>query len=290
MSENTNNDLSETIDSIIDGNAEMQGHSQGTDDYQQSLSENAAPGDNYPDSAQDDGNVKNAQDTPQNGDSVSNAKQTDLDAEIAALKAENENLKKRFHDTQQAMHKANSERSDLQKQLDALKQNDNEDDDWFRDSDNDVEGQDSKINQLKEKIKELENRQNTDQQELRRQKWIDDAEKFAKDHEDFEELVYKRLEPLLSEETGDPMLRTLYLQQEDKSPEGAYNFAKKLFGMKDKLNTDVQNNVSQEAEQTNLQKTNQHAKGKAGLDRINSADFPESRKNIYTNVVDEVFG
>jgi chromosome segregation ATPase len=294
MSENQNNDLDSIVDGMLDDGEEFLNHSQETDTENQSLeSETAAPeekdfiNDFDSDSAQDEGNQKEKS-TPQERDSVQEEK-VDLDAEIAALRAENENLKKRFHDTQQAMHKANNERAELQRKLEAQNkvkvEDDDADDDWFKDSDNDkVESGNSEIESVKENIKQLQTQQEEYQQELRRQKWLDEAEKFAKDKEDFEELVYKKLEPLLDEETGDAMLRMLYMQQEDKSPAGAYNFAKKFFGYKEKLNT-----IAKEETTTETKKTNQYATGKAGLDRINSAEFSEP-KRFHANVVDEIFG
>lgn len=295
MSENQNNDLDSIVDGMLDDGEEFLNHSQETDTENQSLeSETAAPeekdfiNDFDSDSAQDEGNQKE-EGTPPERDSVQEEAKIDLNAEIAALKAEYENLKKRFHDTQQAMHKANNERAELQRKLEAqskVKVDDDDDgDDWFSDSDNKkVEFENSDMESVKENIKQLQTQQEEYQQELRRQKWIDEAEKFAKDKPDFEELVYNKLEPLLDEETGDPMLRMLYMQQADKSPAGAYNFAKKFFDYKDKLNaTKVQETT------TETKKTNQYATGKAGLDRINSADFSEP-KRFSANVVDEIFG
>jgi hypothetical protein len=295
MSEINNNDLSEIVDNMLDGQEDFQDHSQSdTTEEQTAAEKNAAPDEkdfteDLSDSAQDEKSAEETDGTPPAGDSEPEDKKTDFDAEIAALKAENENWKKRFHDTQKAMHKANTEKSELQKKLDAmLKKADIEDDndDWFDEADKkDADTQIPDMEEVKKNLKALEQRQNEYQQELRRQQWLDEAKKFAAEHDDFEELVYEKLEPLLDEESGDAMLRALYLQEEDKSPAGAYNFAKKLFDYKAKINS----KAAPEPETKEVPKTNQQARGKAGLDRLNSADFPEEKKT-YTNVVDEVFG
>lgn len=295
MSEINNNDLSEIVDNMLDGQEDFQDHSQSdTTEEQTTAEQNAAPDEkdfteDLSDSAQDEKSAEETDGTPPDGDSEPEDKKTDFDAEIAALKAENENWKKRFHDTQKAMHKANTEKSELQKKLDAmLKKADIEDDndDWFDDADKkDADTQIPDMEEVKKNLKALEQRQNEYQQELMRQQWLDEAKKFAAEHDDFEELVYEKLEPLLDEESGDAMLRALYLQEEDRSPAGAYNFAKKLFDYKAKINS----KAAPEPETKEVPKTNQQARGKAGLDRLNSADFPEEKKT-YTNVVDEVFG
>lgn len=295
MSEINNNDLSEIVDNMLDGQEDFQDHSRTeTTEEQTTAEKNAAPDkkdftEDLSDSAQDEKSAEETDGTPPDGDSEPEDKKTDFDAEIAALKAENENWKKRFHDTQKAMHKANTEKSELQKKLDAmLKKADIEDDndDWFDDADKkDADTQIPDMEEVKKNLKALEQRQDEYQQELRRQQWLDEAKKFAAEHDDFEELVYKKLEPLLHEESGDAMLRALYLQEEDRSPAGAYNFAKKLFDYKEKINS----KAAPEPETKEVPKTNQQARGKAGLDRLNSADFPEEKKT-YTNVVDEVFG
>jgi hypothetical protein len=295
MSEINNNDLSEIVDNMLDGQEDFQDHSQSDATEEQTAAEqNAAPDEkdfteDLSDSAQDEKSAEETDGTPPDGDSEPEDKKTDFDAEIAALKAENENWKKRFHDTQKAMHKANTEKSELQKKLDAmLKKADIEDDndDWFDEADKkDADTQIPDMEEVKKNLKALEQRQDEYQQELRRQQWLDEAKKFAAEHDDFEELVYEKLEPLLDEESGDAMLRALYLQEEDRSPAGAYNFAKKLFDYKEKINS----KAAPEPETKEVPKTNQQARGKAGLDRLNSADFPEEKKT-YTNVVDEVFG
>jgi DNA repair exonuclease SbcCD ATPase subunit len=294
MSEPNNNDLSEIVDNMMDGVEELQDHSLNIATDEQSLANNeTAPEKDFTevidtDSAEDEKSVNKTDGTPPDGDSEPEKNKIDFDAEIASLRAENENLKKRFHDTQQAMHKANTEKSELQKQLDALTkkaEEDSDDDDWFDNSDKNTAEDDHKLEDIRKNLKALESRQEEYQQEIYRQKWVDEAEKFAEKHEDFEELVYQKLQPLLDEETGDAMLRALYLQQSDKSPKGAYEFAKKLFEYKSKIDS----NAPIETNKTEAVKTEKPALGKAGLDRLNSAEFPEEKK-VYVNVVDEVFG
>lgn len=216
----------------------------------------------------------------------------DQNAELTALQEEIANYKKRLHDTQKAMHEANTAKAELQKELDSLKQKSEEDDDddWFADSDEKdtaVAKIEKELAEVKQQSENLKNQQEEYQQELRRQKWFKEAEELSAKHSDFEELVYKRLEPLLNEETGDPMLRALYLEQEDRTPAGAYEFAKKLFGYKDKLDgkTDIPEEKQEIAEKT----PPEELRGQDGLDRVNSADFKEDRKR-NRNVIEEIFG
>lgn len=297
MSDNTNDDLNAIVDSMIpDGINETDANSPDENDSNQSASNNAPPVEEdflETDSGQTAVDAEDVKDAPSQEDSAPQADETYYAAEIASLKKENENWKKRFHDTQKAMHKANTERAELQKQLEAAqkrKEEDNGDDDWFSDSDSETgDNDDSEIQEVKKNIEEIKNRQQEYQQELARKQWLDEAEKFSEEYDDFEELVYDKLEPLLDETTGDPMVRTLYLQHADKTPAGAYEFAKKFFQYQERLKANSDAGKKQTEETKEVPKTNQQARGKAGLDRMNSAEFPEERKP-YRNMVDEVFG
>ena len=308
MSENMNNELNAAVDDLMGGEAVKPDHSpeDAKDTADQSLEAKTAPeddvfdpygGDEYgffADSVEKEKEEAEDKKAPESApeekaDSAPEAKEAVPNPEIVALQEEIANYKKRLHDTQKAMHEANASRAELQKQLDSLKQEDKkdgDDEDWFNESDSkSVEKFEKELAEVKRQSDDLKNQQERYQQELQQQKWMKEAEALAKEHEDFETLVYEKLEPLMDEETGDPMIRALYMQQEDKSPAGAYAFAKKLFGLKAQLSGEV----PKEENAKEAEASKDPARGKAGLDRINSADFPEEKRRSK-NMIDEVFG
>lgn len=292
MSEEVNKEFDEMLEDVMGGES----HSPETpESAEKSLEaeENAAPdaketfdpyGDEEytfaDDSAQDDGEAKKKEGAPEKSDSAPEKKEPAPDAEKIALQTQITNYEKRLHDTQSAMHKANEERARLQKELDELKKRNSApeekkedgDDDWFKDSDTGEE----KTAELESKIKAVEEKQEQYQQEQALQQWQIEAEKVAAEHEDFNSLVYEKLEPLLDEENGDPAVLAAYTRWKDKSPAGAYEFARRMF-----------------AAETPAEKEEKAApdptRGKAGLDRINSADFAEEKRS-HSNMIDEVFG
>jgi chromosome segregation ATPase len=213
-------------------------------------------------------------------------KTNSFESERLVLEQELANYKKRLHDTQKAMHEANTQKAELQKQLDSIKNKKEEgesEDNWFSDEDKTVEQLGKEIAEVKEQSDSLKAQQEQYQRELNRQQWLKEAEEVAKDKKDFNELVFDKLEPLLKEESGDPMIRTLYMQEADGTPAGAYEFAKKLFGYKEKLSG------ASEEKTNNIKPSSSPVRGKAGLDRLSSAEFAETKKK-YSNVVEEVFG
>jgi chromosome segregation ATPase len=249
----------------------------------------------FSDSATQEQQDKKPESAPEEKDSAPEEKKSETkvpEVDVAALQAELANYQKRLHDTQKAMHEANTAKAELQKELDSLRQkkdDDGEDDDWFSDDDKEkkaVEKIEKELAEVKQQSDDLKHQQQEYQQELLRQKWFKEAEAFSKEHDDFEELVYRKLEPMLNEETGDPMIRTLYLKQEDRTPAGAYEFAKKLFGYQDKLNGSA---VPPEKKENKAEDKIDPARGKAGLDRMNSAEFAEDRKR-NRNMVEDIFG
>lgn len=313
MSEEVNKEFDEAIEDVLGGTSVEEDHSPAPEDgAKESLeaNENAVPDtpdetfepygeeeyEEYavePDSAQDEGVEDKSEGTPDKTDSVPEEKETAPDAGKEALQNEITNYQKRLHDAQAAMHKANEERAKLQKELDELKKksepsdgaeeaSDADDDDngdnWFAD-----EKTDNKSAELEGKIKAIEEKQEEFQRDQAIQNWNKEAEAFAKEHEDFNTLVYEKLEPLLDEKSGDQAVLAAYMRWEDKSPAGAYEFAKKFFGIEEKLSGSPQKQ-EQEAK-TLIDPT----KGKAGLDRINSADFSEPKRHSG-NMIDDVFG
>jgi chromosome segregation ATPase len=217
------------------------------------------------------------EDAPAEADSAKEKENTDFEAEKAALQKEIANYEKRLHDTQSAMHKATEERNKLQKELDALKNKgestNDDDDDWFGNDGNE------KTAELEEKITNLEEQQKQLKEEQALQEWNKEAAKIISEHDDFEELVYKKLEPLLNEESGDPAVLAAYMRWKDKTPAGAYEFAKRVFGVE----------TPEKETKTEAVTEKDPTKGKAGLDRINSAEFAEVERKTG-NMIEEVFG
>lgn len=308
MSEEVNKEFDEAIEDVLGGTSVDEDHSPAPeDDAKESLevNENAVPdetdetfepyGDEEDavdtDSTQDEGVEGKSEGTPGKTDSVPEEKETAPDAGKDALQNEITNYQKRLHDAQAAMHKANEERAKLQKELDELKKKlepsdgaeeasdaDDDGDNWFAD-----EKTDNKSAELEGKIKAIEEKQEEFQRDQAIQNWKKEAESFAKEHEDFNTLVYEKLEPLLDEESGDPAVLAAYIRWGDKSPAGAYKFAKKFFSIEENLSGSPQKQ-EQEAK-ASIDPT----KGKAGLDRINSADFSEPKRHSG-NMIDDVFG
>ncbi len=298
MSEEVNKEFDEMLEDVMGGEPEKANHSpDAPEGAEKSLEaeENAAPEvketfepygeEEYSfadDSAQDEGEAKNKEGAPEKTDSAPEKKEPAPDAEKIALQTQITNYEKRLHDTQSAMHKANEERARLQKELDELRKSkaapeENEEDgeeDWFKDSGNGKEG----TAELESKIKAVEEKQEQYRQEQALHQWQLEAEKVAAEHEDFNSLVYEKLEPLLDEENGDPAVLAAYSRWKDKTPAGAYEFAKKMFAVETPA-------VKEEKAENTVDPT----KGKAGLDRINSAEFAEEKRS-HGNMIDEVFG
>lgn len=278
MSEEASNEFEELVESMMGGEDHSPEADTGTE---KTLEENtAAPEAEADDSALDEGSG-GADDAPEK-DSASDKQEAEPDADIVALRAEIANYEKRLHDTQKAMHQAKAEKADLQKQLDAFKTDTSGkgDDDWFAsDGEKETAGLRAEIKDLNEKQKNLE-------QDMARERWMSEAERESAKHDDFEDVVFKKLEPLLDETSGDPRIRALYMQEPDKSPAGAYKFAKKLPMLFSVLDG---KGLESPGRNENLKPAPDPTKGKAGLDRINSADFAE-KKAPAKNMIEEVFG
>ena len=227
----------------------------------------------YFDDSAEESNPDDAENSPAKADSEEQVKQ---DEEKEALKRELANYEKRLHDTQRAMHEANTKRAELQKELDSIKSRRKSDDNWFSDAEED---NDSKTSELETKINDLETKQEQFEQELKVEQWIAEANKIASEIPDYRELVFNKLEPMLDETTGDPALVAAYTQWSDKSPKGAYEFAKRFFGYQERI----------EKADSQPQRAKDPSRGKAGLDRINSADFAEAPRQSR-NVIEDLFG
>lgn len=276
MSEEVNNDFEEMIGSVMDGAS----HSQDDDidsDSEKALEESKEPAPEA--DAADSVTMSEGEEAPVKTDSAAESQEDTPEEDYASLQRKVANYEKRLHDTQRAMHQATAEKAELQKQLEALKKGDSsEDDNWFSDSDD-------KGAELETKVKELSSRQEEIQRDLVKNQWMNEAQKLATQHEDFNSLVFEKLEPLLDEENGDPRILALYKAQSDHSPAGAYAFARKLSAVLDALN-----GTGSASEKTKRVETAPDpTKGKAGLDRINSAEFSE-KKQMPKNMIDEVFG
>ena len=201
--------------------------------------------------------------------------------ELIAARQEIANLNQRLHDTQHAMHQATEQRSQLQKQLESLKKaQDEESDDWFGE-DNDTETTDKPNEELAKVESQLKETDKT-MTELEAQRadidskaalavWDVAAAEVKKHHPDFDEVVYDKFAPLIDDQGGDPLVKSLWASQEDKSPAGAYDFAKNLedklmafrdpAGYRQKLLDELKGSSNE----------SRQPKGKQGLDMVNSA-------------------
>jgi chromosome segregation ATPase len=296
MSDSKNSELDALVDDLMGGTADLPDHSPENDaEAEKSPAETGTPkNDNViDDSVLTEEKTAKKEGAPEKKDSAPEENKQNSDDNFAALQEELANTKKRLHDTQKAMHEANTRKAELQKELDSLKQKRKKDeggDNWFNDDDDSqVEKFREELEEVKKQSDDLKNQQLEYQQEMRRQQWLKEADELSKSKSDFTQLVYEKLEPLVNEETGDPMIRALYMQQEDRSPAGAYAFAKKLFGYQEKLNAPEKMDQPVEEHKEGAGKTSQSVGGKAGLDRMNSADFAEERKP-RKNMIDEIFG
>lgn len=296
MLEEANKEFDEMLNDVMGGATESDHSPEQSTATDNSLATEDAPeeketfipyGDEEDNSFSDDSAEQEAEkkeDAPAEADSAQEKESPPPDAEKVALQEKVTNYEKRLQDTQRAMHKANEERAKLQKELDALKQQKAEkgdDDNWFAED----KKNDSKTEELESKINALEEKQKSIQQEQALNKWLEEADDVAKKHPDFNELVFEKLEPLLDETTGDPAVLAAYTKWQDKTPSGAYEFARRYFRAE-------QAPAEKAGDSNNKTKAEQHkdpTTGKAGLDRINSAEFAEPKRQ-HGNLIDEVFG
>jgi hypothetical protein len=212
------------------------------------------------------------------------------------------NLNKRLHDTQKAFHETSQKAANLQKRLDELenKKSDpakEDDDDWFSETDSkEVDALKQELSEIKQESEALGNQQQEIQQQANLAAWLKEAAPVREKYADFDELVYKKLEPMLDEENGDPRVRSLYLQQTDLSPEGAYKFAKSLPMILEMLDdpegfsakiASLEKEVKQDPSE---EKTPRKVTGNEALRVMNSADFAEEKNSEYRSLVDEIFG
>lgn len=292
MLEDVGKDFEEMLDDVMGGS---ESHSPETEE----AAENSLKADDAPeekevfepygedensfsdDSAQEQEQPEEKTDAPEKTDSAPVKEEVVPDAEKIALQEKVTNYETRLRDTQRAMHKANEERAKLQKELDALKKKNMDDessgdDNWFAD-DTDVEK--DKNAELESKIEALEKQQEDFRQEQAVARWKKEAAAVEEKFPDYEELVYKKLEPLLDQESGDPAVLAAYMKWHDKTPAGAYEFARRYFAV-ERAETPATETAKPVPDPT---------KGKAGLDRLNSADFADAPPRAG-NMIDEVFG
>lgn len=265
MSENAeqlNKDFEDVIDSVLGGMPEEANHSP----------ENKDDVANNPET---DGEKENAPEASPEADDSAEKKEPD----VAAMQAEINNLNKRLHDTQSAMHKATEERSRLEKELNDLKAKKEDEDDWFSEEDKrkteeleeNLKKSDNEINQLNEEKTSIETK-------AAEAIWDAAAAKVIEEHPDFEEVVYNKLAPLLDESDTSlkaQKVRELYAELSDKSPASAYKFAKEL---EDRLlmNSDPEaykQKLRSEIEREITGRDSNIVEGKDGLDLLNSADY-----------------
>jgi hypothetical protein len=211
-------------------------------------------------------------------------------------------LNKRLHDTQKAFHETSQKAANLQKRLDELesKKNhpeDQDDDNWFKESDNkEVDAIKQELSEIKRESEDLSAQQQEIQQQANLTAWHQAAAPVRAEHADFDELVYEKLEPMLDEETGDARVRALYLQQKDKSPAGAYNFARNLPLILEMLDNPegFSAKVASLKKEVNPSspedKSPRKVTGNEALRVMNSADFAEEKTKGNRSLIDEIFG
>lgn len=304
MPENESNDFDGMLDDVLGGQAEDVDHSPvDSSDTAETLEaeptvapeakEEFVPYEDdeslTEDSARDEGKEEDAGSAPPEGDSPQNTDPLDPDTEREAFQKELAKYEKRLHDTQKAMHEAKAERAAMQKELEELKKKSSAEN-RYDDEENWFEEEGDAQPAVEEKLKNLEQQQEEFQREMLKQQWMNDAKVLSEKHEDFDDLVFRKLEPLLDEETGDERIRTLYLMQDDRTPAGAYKFAKRLQSLIAALDGDEDTSPDVKEEQVaDASPSPEPIRGKDGLDRYNSADFSETRRRSG-NLVDEVFG
>jgi len=308
MNKETETDNMSFIDNVFGGDVTNEDHSQNTADNDVSAEDEEQTGNNVDDEfsipddesdsmgdegedgdfSDDDGageeNKKSQSDAPESSEKDS-----------AELKQELENLQKRLHDTQAAMHKATTERAALKKELDDLKAKKENEDDWF--SEDDSEREKELENSLK-KADEDSARLQAEQDDLKKEEaakvWDEAAAPVIKQHPDFEKVMYEQFAPLLDSQKGDQYVIAEWVKLKDKSPASAYAFAKKMLEVKEfqrdpeayrakllksnKQNNDFENDVDDEP------------RGKDGLDMLNSADVASAPSERIGSFVDAVFG
>lgn len=240
--------------------------------------------------------------TPQEApkESASNAEPAhDTRISPDALMQEINVLKKRLHDTQQAMHAATSQRSEMQKELEALRAKREDEDSWFSEEDTDREAKlTEEMKRSEESIAKMEEVGRNIEQNAARAIWDMAASAVKEKHADFEEVVYEKFAPMLEPETGDPRIRAMWEAEADKSPANAYAFAKRVpdilnafsdpQGYRDRLRKEIEEENRKRREQDWEQDTGA-VLGKEGLDMLNSADYaPKSPRKTYSNNVDYV--
>ncbi len=308
MNKETETDSMSFIDNVFGGDAmrdetHHDDHSQTTENDEESTGDETDDEFSIPDdesdsvgdedgSGNDDGaNGDNFAETEDNAPAAEKASEKDS----AELKQELENLQKRLHDTQAAMHKATTERAALKKELDDLKAKKENEDDWF--SEDDSEREKELENSLK-KADEDSARLQAEQDDLKKEEaakvWDEAAAPVIKQHPDFEKVMYEQFAPLLDSQKGDQYVIAERVKLKDKSPASAYAFAKKMLEVKEfqrdpeayrakllksnKQNNDFENDVDDEP------------RGKDGLDMLNSADVASAPSERIGSFVDAVFG
>jgi chromosome segregation ATPase len=207
-------------------------------------------------------------------------------------------LNKRLHDTQKAYHERSEKASSLEKRIAELenKKSDTneEDDNWFSEDDKkEVASLKQELSEIKKENEAFGEQQQEIQQQANLAAWHQAAASVREKHADFDELVYDKLEPMLDEEKGDPRIRALYLQQMDKTPEGAYKFAKNLSLLLELLDNPegfearVANNATKKENAT--PEPPRTVQGKEALRNLPSADYAEENTFRTDSLVDKFF-
>jgi chromosome segregation ATPase len=251
---------------------------------------------------QDNEHDKPSEQAPATADSAAEKEEKTTQQPEVDYQQEINKLTKRLHDTQKAFHESTERAAQLQKRLDAIEEKskqsaaEEDGDNWFSDSDNkEVAALKQEISDIQKDNEALGQQQQEIQQQANLAAWHQAAASVRQEHEDFDELVYEKLEPLLDEETGDARVRELYLSQKDLSPAGAYKFARSLPMILEMLNDpeafhakieSLKKEVKSRASDAPVRKVT----GNDGLRVMNSADFAEESRSASGSLIDEIFG
>lgn len=318
--ENVITDVDSLIDFVLGDEAEAAHHSPGKEDHTAAEEAETTPevksdaeefdpyGDNssidFADDSVEEQKEKEGEDAPENApaeaDSAEKKEEKAPEKTTVDYQQEITNLNKRLHDTQKAFHESTERASRLQKRLDELEkkkvsEENDHDDNWFSDADSkEVDSLKQELSDIRKENEALGSQQQEIQQQANLAAWHQAAEPVRQEHADFDELVYEKLEPLLDEETGDARVRQLYMQQQDKTPAGAYKFARSLPMILEMLNDPESfhrkiTNFNQEIQKEKVKDSPRKVTGNEALRVMNSADFAEERSSVGRSLVDELF-
>ena len=219
-------------------------------------------------------------------------KEDERDSRIAELEAELAKSDKRFRDNQGSFTRSQQENAKLKQELADLKaekaaDEDNDGKDWFDDNpDAEAEEKKDKNNpEVDEKTNQRIQNLEADAQKRAEQeainKWEAAEAPVKEKHDDYDEIVYKTLEPEL--ETNPALFEEF--QKKGATPEVAYEMGQALYAVRNP--EEVKEKLRVEAEKKN--KTNDPQK-KIPLSPNSQAPNGSDAGNPESDILDDVFG